>query len=205
MWDFVSEHGQGLNVVLNLAMVVVWVLYFQLLLNGRRRELRAKILINRSAGDSLAGNCIVSNMGNDPIYIERVAITLQPDGEVHALSLTDLDSLQKTPERDARAAWFQGPLMTGEYVNLGSFEQLFETLANAGALPEGIGTKTEEIDCFELSVLAEHGPDDKPVAAVRTFWREEGSGARSWRSSPTRQVRSRRERARLSRELHHER
>lgn len=200
MWDLVADNSQALNVLLNLAMVIVWVLYFQLLLNGRRREVRAKILINRSSGDSLAGNCLVSNMGSDPIYIERVAITLQPDGDVHSLSLTDLDDLQQAPEHDARAAWFQGPLMTGEYVNLGSFESLFERLSQAGALPDGLSLGGGEIDCFELWVLAEHGPDDKPVAASRTFWRDR----EGWHSEPTRQIRARRERIRLSRELRHE-
>lgn len=110
-----------LTVLINLFMLLVWALCFQLLLNAHRRQRRAKILINRSGGHDLGARCLVSNMGAEAIYIEAVIVECDTDrsGQV---SLTSLDTIAREPDGDPRRSWFQGPLQPGELISLGNFK-----------------------------------------------------------------------------------
>ena len=49
---WVTEHSETLNLAVNLAMLCVWILYFQLLLQSFRRQKRSNILINHGAGSA---------------------------------------------------------------------------------------------------------------------------------------------------------
>lgn len=184
MWAWLSDNSETLNVVLNFCMLIVWALYFQLLLNAHHRQRRAKILINRSAGHTLAAHCLVSNMSSEPIYLEAVVMEFETKDGRSRCSLTDLETLSSEEEGDLRKQWFQGPLMNGEYVNLGSFDYLLSKAEE----DETEETGARHYDSFDFIVIATYGPDHHPVVARRTFKREDDG--RTWHAGATEQVRS---------------
>lgn len=62
MWSWLSSNSEAMNVILNGAMLFVWVAYFQLLYVTFRKQNQSNILINRGAGEDLDSRCIVANM-----------------------------------------------------------------------------------------------------------------------------------------------
>ena len=56
MLEFLSSHADVLNIVINTGMLLVWVIYLQLLLNGYRRQRSSSILITRGAGQGVAAS-----------------------------------------------------------------------------------------------------------------------------------------------------
>lgn len=47
MWDWIKDNSDALGLFVSTAMLVVWIVYLQLLLQSYWRERRAKILISR--------------------------------------------------------------------------------------------------------------------------------------------------------------
>ena len=194
IWNMVTVHSEPINVVVNTLMLGVWVLYFQLLLTGQRRQRRAKILINRSAGKCVDANCIISNMSAEPIYVEAIVIKIGAGNSATSISLTNLEDATAKPEGDVRAHWFQGPINQGDYIDLGAYQALLERAAGESARAAWPGHVLE----FQISVIANYGPDDLLVAAVRDFRWQDNEGSVKLAAGRTRQVRNRRERAQLS-------
>lgn len=192
-WEILAAQSDPINVIINALMLGVWVLYFQLLLNGQRRQRRAKILINRSAGRCADATCIISNMSAEPIYVEAVVIKIGRGDNRRSVSLTNLEDATAEPDGDARAHWFQGPINQGDYINLGPYRTLLARAAGERESGELSGNSLE----FEISVIANYGPDDLLVAAVRQFMWQEEEGAVKLAAGRTRQIRSRTERSRL--------
>lgn len=181
VWQWLSDNSETINVALNFFMLIVWALYFQLLLNAQQRQRRAKILINRTAGHTLSANCLITNMSAEPIYLEAVVVEFQTPKGPSRCSLTDLDTLKSEPDSDVRREWFQGPLMNGDYVDIGSFDHL---LCKA---TEGEEEAPQQFDAFDLIVIATYGPDHEPVVARRPFHKDDGQ--KSWHAGATEQVR----------------
>lgn len=192
MWQTISANSGALNVVLNAVMVAVWAVYLHLILSGYRREVRPRILINRSAGHDLDANCVVTNMSREAIYIDSVCLTFWTAERHKTRSLADLSSLTRRPDADPRAFWFQGPVASSEYLLLGSFRQLLGDLLGVddAALERG------EITAFEVVVVATYGPDKGPVGARRRF-RRKHDDPDAWTADPTHQMSNWRERRRL--------
>lgn len=193
LWTGLTENREPINVLINTLMLCVWLLYFQLLLNGQRRQRRAKILINRSAGQGVDANCIISNMSAEPIYVEAVVIKIGRGEKQKSVSLTNLEDATQSPEGDARAHWFQGPVNQGDYINLGAYRDLLERATGERSVGFRSGRPTE----FEISVIANYGPDDLLVAAVREFRLQDNGGTINLAAGRTRQIRSRAERRQL--------
>lgn len=128
MWQWVQDNHGVLSAVASLAMLAVWILYLQLFYLSYRHQLRPKILINRGAGRSLKSRCIVTNMSSETVYVEAILLELTVEGRQYLCSLSDIDRLAsgRSEERpDPRGNWFQGPLGSGDYLDFGSFEDLF--------------------------------------------------------------------------------
>jgi hypothetical protein len=192
MWSFISSYNGAISAVANILMLIIWGIYLHLLLNSHLRARRAKILINRSAGTDLGANCVVSNMSEGPVYLECVAVTLRSEGKEEVCSLTDLHDLAKHPDSDPRTHWFQGPLLSGDYISLGSFHDLLHKAIENGRLD------LSKIDAFEVLVVAIYGPDAPPVGAARLFKRDgDASDDNCWQAEPSRQLRGFWERRRL--------
>jgi len=185
MLEFIESHHQSINVFINAAMLLVWAFYFQMLFNSHRRGMRAKLLINRSAGHDLGAQCVISNMSAEAVYLEAVVMFLRLEETIHECSLTDLENLTRAPEGDARTHWFQGPLKPGEFITLGSFENLIQTCAEHDSFD------VSALKEFDFLVVATYGPDSAPVGAQRTFRIDrQSTGGFRWRAGHTQQLRS---------------
>lgn len=196
MWNWIAENSDVLNVVLSALMLLVWVLYFQLLLNGYRRTRRARILISRANGHGLGTQCVVTNMSAEAIYIEGVIAEIRGDhpNETITCSLTDHGG-KVTPELPSEEDGYQGPLNSGRSVELGPYSRIVEH-----ALEEN-GGDISAVRGMTLTVVATYGPEDKPVAAKRDYEIVERAGRRvlSSKTVTTRQIRSAAERGQIER------
>lgn len=167
MWNWINEYSGALSALGSLATIVIWAVYLQLLFGSYREGRRAKILINRGAGPTLDGHCLVANMSARPIYIDAVLLDFtvqEEDGECKQLSYS-LSNLNIDDEdtSDSRTRLFQGPLQSGEHIDIGTFRQLI------GKMSPPDFDAFETIDSVRIVIVATYTSEDKPAAAERIF------------------------------------
>lgn len=199
MWEWVKENSGALGAIASVLTLLVWGLYFQLLYNNYRRLRRAKILINRGAGETLDAQCIVANMSAEAIYLEAVLVSFGPDDEREestVCSLSDLDT-NTPPGTDPRRDWLQGPLQSGELLDIGTYRSLMEKAEAGGAAitPEG----GRMVFSLTVTIVATYMSEDGLVAAERTFDVDRRATRLAPRSFSARQIRSRRDRRAIER------
>ena len=184
MWNWLGENSSAIGVLTGVLTLVVWVLYFQLLYLGFRQTQRSNLLISIAGGPQIDAQCIIANMSRQPIYIEAVAVSVKGEAgaSVHSLSDLQLDG----SDGDLRSRAMQGPLASGEMIVLGSYRNLVK---RTGASAEGKELR------FTLTAIAIYAGEDRSVAAERDFVLR-GDQLFST-SARARQLRSRRDRARL--------
>jgi hypothetical protein len=198
MWQWLLDNHGAVSAIASILTLFVWGLYFQLLYNNYRRLRRPKILINRGAGQTVQARCIVANMSAESIYVEAVLVSFDPDRrdtEPTVCSLSDLDMPVPT-EKDPRRTWLQGPLQSGELIDIGSYQSLIDKAVSGkdadatrhGALP---------LHAIAVTVVASYLSEDRLVAAERVFDLERRDAAVRLRprSFAARQIRSRADRA----------
>lgn len=201
MWTWINENSSGLNLLVSLGTMVIWIAYFQLLYGSYTRQRRTKILINRGAGDGIESRCLVSNMGAEPLYIITIIAILDDGKERIRAEITDRDSSEAENLSSVREGTSQGPLMSGEFMDVGRFSELMARCARANRRdPETIQ------DCLkglELIVIGAYGAEDLSVGATRSFTLDtEGETAKLLPDDvSTRQLRSRRDRRKAERYL----
>lgn len=167
---WVTEHSEPLNLAVNLAMLCVWILYFQLLLQSFRRQKRSNILINRGAGNDPDSRCIISNMSTSPLYVQAILIEIRCGSKTWQTTISDTEKLgegesaSKSMERTG-----QGPLREGEFMDAGSFAYLVRTAVGRGRLGSDTPQDIGEIDFIKITVAAVYTAVDRLVGACRTF------------------------------------
>lgn len=192
MWDFVKNNHGAISAIASALMLVIWALYFQLLLNSYRHRIRPKININRGGGRSSGSRCVITNMSAEAIYVEAIIVSLHDGGKKRICSLSDLD-ITLSADRDIRPQLFQGPLESGEFIDIGSFDGLIE---RAEDISEGEEADPGVAESVEVMVVATYTADDGLVAAERRFDlpRQDGRRLLAPVTFSTRQIRSRWER-----------
>ncbi|HDZ72041.1 MAG TPA: hypothetical protein ENH55_04510 [Aurantimonas coralicida] len=185
-------------------MLIVWVVYLQLLLNGYRRQRSSSILISRGAGHGIRSRCLITSMSAEPLYITSIIATLETDAKSYEYALTDLRDLPEDLGSDPRSSMRQGSLSTGDYLDIGHFDELVSQLVETDPELSNLSSWTDSVTGLNLIVVALYGPDLLPVGASRRFSFVE-NGERNLRIRPnsltTRQLRSRRQGRRLMRKL----
>ncbi|MCR4264679.1 hypothetical protein [Nitratireductor sp. ZSWI3] len=166
MWAWLQQNHGQVSALASVLTLVIWTLYFQLLLSSYRYRLRPKILINRGAGHTLKAHCLIANMSAEPVYIEAVVTDLgcRTDGDRvtrHRCSLSELD-LEVSSGGDPRPQWFQGPLKSGEWIDIGTYERLIDRARKTTGVTDPVCEVT-------VTVVATYTAQDSPVAAFRTF------------------------------------
>ena len=191
MWDWVKESANALAMIASYGTLIVWLTYLQILVVGVKRQRRANILITRGKGADLEAGLLVSNMSAEAIYVKSLIARIEMGERSVEHSLSDLESISDQDEHT------QGPLDAGEWMRIGSFQDVVEQLAReeGGAADDW----RETLTAIELTVAAVYGPDDLLAGATRRF--EVDSSQDPSRMRPdepdTRQIRSRRERRAL--------
>ncbi|MXO54426.1 hypothetical protein GRI47_10480 [Erythrobacter pelagi] len=178
-------------------MLVVWVVYLQVLLVQVRASRRSSILITRAAGRGMRSRCLVTNMSSQSLYVTSLIGILHAGGKQIEIALTDLRELPEDLGADPRSTMRQGSLSTGQYLDIGHFDDILEVMLRDD---EAAGLAREDVAQLDLIVVAFYAPESLPVGARRSFqfrW-ESPSGTRVQPTSlRTEQIRGRRQRKRL--------
>jgi hypothetical protein len=199
--DWLRQNSDVLNVALNGAMLLVWVLYLQVFLSSFRRQRRAKIVISMGAGAALDARCLLSNMSEDAIYVANLIARVEAGDEGWDASFIDRrdlpdDEVGRDPTRRTR----RGPLRAGDYMDAGAFRDLLGHAVPEGRDPEAVFAHAEGI--LTVEVVALYAAEDLPVAARRRFriWPDGDAPRLEPMDLHTEQVRSRRQRRKLARD-----
>lgn len=177
MWDFLGANAKALSVIASFGTMVIWLFYAQLLYKGFKRQRQARLLINQGWGEQINSVALVSNMSHEPVYIQCVILSMKlEDGRKFRDSVTDFDDAEpwnakNSPQEVTR----QGPLNTGAYMNLGTFQTL---LRQSGQQHELIDTDRDDDDNpvkrmgvrdFRLTVICNYGPSGEAIGVQREF------------------------------------
>ncbi|MHA3978396.1 hypothetical protein ACW9UR_11985 [Halovulum sp. GXIMD14794] len=165
MMDWMSANSDLVNIVLNALMTLVWLIYLHLLLTGARRQRRTNIHINRSAGNGDEAECVITNMGAEPIYLIDIIADLSIDGGTHSTVVTDRDELGEDDLSDMLEKSNQVPLNSGEHRAVGNFRNLVWRAINHLDLNDC----QDEIDTLKLTVVVA-GHENQIAAAEKEYY-----------------------------------
>ena len=169
LWTFISNNSGALTVIVNAAMLVVWLSYLHLLFLNFRMENRPNILINRGGGSDAKSRCIVSNMSSSPVYLQAVMLEVASAGRSWGRIVSDIDSLDdESSATTSMEQPAQGPLHPGSFLDIGSFARLVQRLVDMCDEPEA-PQSVAQLDELKITLFALYTGRSKMVGATRTF------------------------------------
>ncbi|HZD91900.1 MAG TPA: hypothetical protein VE224_17505 [Pseudolabrys sp.] len=170
MFSWLDNSYPWLSLLLNAAMLVVWIAYLQTIVSGYRRQRRAKIVINQGAGSSVDATCFISNMSQESIYVESVVMRVNAGGKHWECAVTDVERLDGEEESsDPRQNTLQGPLRPGDFMPIGSFRRLAERVLRVRRDGSNSVENLQDPIELELQVFADYASEDLLVSAKRRF------------------------------------
>lgn len=205
--EWVSSNHELASLLVSGGMLLIWVTYLQVFLAGYRRQRRGAILITLGQGRGLDGHCLVTNMSAEPVYILALIAQVEGQDDVRSRAITELEGEQWSEPSDLRLWTRQGPLDSSELRDMGTLRSMLNHVLDADAVAASSEEDRERLAdglrSVVIRVIAAHGSEDLLIGAERAFdVARDGSGLTLRpRSHGTRQIRSRRERRRLSRLL----
>jgi len=166
MGQWLNDNRELIALFMSFAMLVVWVTYLQLLLVQFRHSKRSTILITRAGGRGMRSRCLVTNMSAQPLYVTSVIGTLHYGERQIELALTDLRDLPGDLGADPRSRMGQGSLNTGQFMDIGHFDEIIGALLEANGETD---IQVEDIGQCDLTVVALHAFESLPIGARRSF------------------------------------
>lgn len=170
---WIRDNATVLSLFTSIGTMIVWIFYAHLLLANFLRQRAARIVINRGNDAGLASLLIVGNMGQEPLFVECLTAVLYTTDGRHARQITEGRWSEDPTSADTLGdVTRQGPLQTGEIMNLGSFgTQLRRVTAGTelAAPDENSPPRLESVKTVEIRVIAIYGPETQPVGARRRF------------------------------------
>lgn len=166
MWHWLAENASSVQAAVGGITAFVWVFYLQILVSGLHRQRRTDILIHLGGSQSLDARTFISNLGFEPIYVLDIILTSwSTDGERRA-SVADRIEITQQELSNPSATTFQGPLKSGEFIDIGSFEALLQRARRntSDALDPA------QISCTEIKVAAISAASSAVVASKRQFY-----------------------------------
>lgn len=206
MINWLNEMSGAANVVLNLAMLLVWIAYLQVFVSSYRRQRRATILINVGGGSGLDARCLVSNMSQGTIYVRSLLLDLTTRDGTSSHSVTEPEGQEDwTGPTDLKLWTRQGPIDPGGIRDMGPFGAMLDHVVRTkhAQNERSVSADLSAIVQVRVTVVAQYGPEDLMVAAEQTYAvnRLNSSPRLVPQATTSRQIRSRRERARLRERL----
>lgn len=199
MFEFLTNHAQSANVILNTAMVLVWTVYLQIFMASHLRQARNVIHIDLGAAEGTQSRCLVTNLSSSAIYVQAIVADLRSNGRSFRTLITERDEINEGDVEDPLARTNRGTLQHGQTIDIGSLEDL---VARARVRLDASWT-SDDVDAVTITVVAVSGQIDRIVAAHKTFNAErlETGAAFSAQNLLTRQVRPRQTRAEFGKML----
>lgn len=174
MLDWISQNNTLVNALTSIGTLVVWIFYAQLLYLGFSRQRRPRMLINKGVGNEYIDSpCLVCNMSQESVFVFFVVIQLKTTKGVFTAPMTDISS--DTPMDDKptlRERTRQGPLASGQCLELVSFRNMIATIARQEGIETDNGYPCDpdiRLEWLEIHVISIYGSDDKAFGAVRRF------------------------------------
>ncbi|QFT99250.1 hypothetical protein FIU85_18185 [Roseovarius sp. THAF8] len=194
MMEFLKENVEIVQIAASLTTTFVWLVYLHIFLSGYIQQRRSSILINRGGGQDMKARCLVSNMGAQPAYLLDVLASLDTGEEVDVASVVDREELRKEELEQPTSVTGQGPIPSGGYVDIGTFE---DVARRAGHSADESDLKDR---CLKLVAVCATNQANHVVAAAREFDLVPGDeGVRlAPRKLEARQIRSRRLRRKIT-------
>ena len=185
MIDWILANQVLFNAGVSAVTVIIWVIYAQLLYFGFRRQRTPRMLINRGRKKNLDALCIISNMSQEAIYVEYIIATLKTSRGTVIMDVTDFEQ-DSTEERedengnrqmvsvvppDLRENTRQGPLLSGEFMHIGTFKEVVKRLTGEAGIPMrgSLPDADIELESLTIELIALYGPEPRPVNARRKF------------------------------------
>lgn len=188
MLDWISQHSDVLSVFTNFGTLLIWLVYAQLLYLGFRRQRRPRLIINRGKKKDINALCIISNMSAEAIFIEYIIAELKTSKGTIIMDITDFEqeysdeeeSFDEEGNRQRRTLTQgnvsdntrQGPLDSGDFMHIGSFDGLIKRLAREGSIEmDGHRPKDSDLqfECLTIRLIGVYGSEDMPVGSERSF------------------------------------
>jgi hypothetical protein len=164
MVNWITQNSDFLQVVLNALMVGIWVIYLQIFLVSYRRQSRADLLINLGSGAGLRTRFFVSNLSLEPVYLLDVLVELRTKDGAHEADITERAETVDAQLTRPSEATNQGPLKSGEFIDIGSIDDLLER--------SSLQLKDVDlamIDSFAITVVVHTASSPEIVGARRCF------------------------------------
>ncbi|PRY65733.1 hypothetical protein B0H98_102263 [Vreelandella songnenensis] len=164
--EWLKENAQAISAIGSILTLFVWVFYAQLLYNGYARQRRPRIIINRGKGVGLEALCLISNMSNEAIYVQHLVAVLHTKERSYELDIVEYQQ-QGNEEDEASYRTHQGPLNSGDYLHIQSFNSTLERLTEYWDIGQDV-LRQSDVQ-LEIRVIAIYGPEDMPIGASRHF------------------------------------
>lgn len=208
--EWFTEHASLIANIASMAMLFVWLFYTALFYRDFRQQRMPLIVLHQTNGYEHDSSCLLVNMSKQPVHVLCVMLAAQTEEGEATMRITNTTrvSPEQTSHMKVQDLIKQGPLPTGYFLDLGSFQEMLE---HANLLPavqrssESAPPIKPKNDAYEieLRVIALHGAYQDPVGAMRTFRVTADGGTLSVEPIMllTRQMASRAERRRVRRWL----
>lgn len=184
MFNWISQNSQALTVLTNVGTLLIWLVYAQLLYLGFRRQRRPRLIINRGKKKDIDALCIISNMSAEPVFIDYIIAELKTSAGTIKVDVTDFDQAYSEGDEEQGGSsgspepgpvgenTRQGPVGSGDFLHIGTFDDLLKRLAKSGGV-ELVGHRPQEEDIqfrsLTIRLIGVYGPEDMPVGAERSF------------------------------------
>lgn len=165
MWDWLSENAGIIQVAVAAITALVWLVYLHILVSGLRRQRRTEILIHLGGAEDTDARVIVSNLGFEPIYVLEVILSIWNADGGRESSVADRTEIARQDLTSPLESTLQGPLNSGEFVDIGSFENLLQRTRWKTAEDLDIA----DLERAEIKVAAITAGRSNIVAAYRQF------------------------------------
>lgn len=165
MLEWMSENSSLVQAAVGAVTALVWVIYLHIIVLGFRRQQRTEILIHLGGARDLNARILVSNLGFEPIYILEIMLTVWTAKGEQMSSVADRTEIARDNLETPGQATLQGPLKSGDVVDIGSFENLLDR-ARASRFDE---LDPPDIRRFEITVAAITAANAGIAAATRRF------------------------------------
>ena len=174
--EWLNDNAQAISAVASICTLFVWVFYAQLLYNGYVRQRRPRVIINRGRGTGVDAICLISNMSSEAIYIQHLVAVLHTQKGSYSLDVVEYQQHRGEEQREAQQKGepqetsyrtHQGPLASGDYLNIQSFGDIVNQVKEYWEIDDK--QLQEQNIQLEIRVIAIYGSEDMPTGASRTF------------------------------------
>ncbi|WP_166255769.1 hypothetical protein [Marinobacter salicampi] len=129
------------------------------------------LVINLAVGDAnLDSPCLICNMSNEPVFVENILVDLETSAGTYSARVTDIG--EEAAPTKLGSTTRQGPLDSGQCLEIQKFRELLERTAEAGQL-KLIDAKPNDpevtLKSLTVTIISIYGPEDNPFGAYREF------------------------------------